>query len=155
MPLNKDDKEPQSNIVFGDESIPKVQSTDHLGIHRQTNGRPDITFKVQLGRRTMYSMIGAGVYGGSGLSPVVSAHLWKTFVIHRVIYGLEVLSYTLSDLHCLERMQRDMLRKIQSLSMSKASVAVNFLHGVRPVEQELDLRRLTLLCSVLYSDGTL
>ena len=90
VPLNKDDKESQSNIVFGDEAIPKVQSTVHLGIHRQTNGRPDITHKVQLGRRTMYSMMGAGVYGGSGLSPVVSAHLWKTYVIPRVIYGLEV-----------------------------------------------------------------
>ena len=99
--------------------------------------------------------MGAGVYGGSGLSPVVSAHLWKTYAIPRVIYGLEVLSYTLSDLQCLERMQRDMLRKIQSLSKSTASVAVNCLLGVRPVEQELDLRRLTLLCSVLYSDGTL
>ena len=73
--MNKDDKESQSNIVFGDEAIPKVQSTGHLGIHRQTNGRPDITHKVQLVRRTMYSMMGAGVYGGSGLSPVVSAHL--------------------------------------------------------------------------------
>ena len=50
----------------------------------------------------MYSLMGAGVYGGSGLSPVVSAHLWKTYVIPRVIYGLEVLSYTLSDLQCLE-----------------------------------------------------
>ena len=49
VPLNKDDKESQSNIVFGDEAIPKVQSTVHLGIHRQTNGRPDITHKVQLG----------------------------------------------------------------------------------------------------------
>ena len=38
---------------------------------------------------------------------------------------------------------------------STASVAVNCLLGVRPVEQELDLWRLTLLCSVLYSDGTL
>ena len=38
---------------------------------------------------------------------------------------------------------------------STASVAVNCLLGVRPVEQELDLRKLTLLCSVLYSDGTL
>ena len=81
-------------------------------------------------------MMGAGVYGGSGLSPVVSAHLWKTYVTPRVIYGLEVLSYTLSDLQCLERMQRDMLRKIQSLSKSTTSVAVNCLLRVRPVEQE-------------------
>ena len=31
--------------------------------------------KVQLGRRTMYSLMGAGVCGGSGLNAAVSAHL--------------------------------------------------------------------------------
>ena len=53
LPLNKDDKDSQTDIRFGDKSIPKIQSTVHLGIHRQTNGRPDVTQKVQLGRRTL------------------------------------------------------------------------------------------------------
>ena len=88
MPLNQDDKDSQTDIRFGDKSIPKVQSTVHLGIHRQTNGRPDVTQKVQLGRRTLLSMMGAGIYGGPGLSPVVYVHLWKTFMIPCVKYGL-------------------------------------------------------------------
>ena len=102
----------------------------------------------------MYSLMGAGIYGGSGLNPVVSAHLWKMYVIPRVIYGLEVLSCTLSDVQSLERLQRDMLRR-QSLPRSTATAAVNCLLGIRPIEQELDLRRFTLLCSVLYTNGTL
>ena len=32
---------------------------------------------------------------------------------------------------------------------------MNCLLGIRPIGQELDLRRLTLLCSVLFTDGTL
>ena len=48
-----------------------------------------------------------------------------------------------------------MLRRIQSLPRSTATAEVNCLLGIRPIEQELDLRRLTLLCSVLYTGGTL
>ena len=86
---------------------------------------------------------------------MVSAHLWKIYVIPRVIYGLEVLSCTLSDVQCLVRLQRDMLRRIPSLPRLTATVAVHCMLGIRPIEQELDLRRLTLFCSVLYTDGTL
>ena len=52
-------------------------------------------------------------------------------------------------------MQCDLLRRIQSLHRSTATAAVNCLLGIRPIEQELDLRRLTWLCSVLYTDDTL
>ena len=62
----------------------------------------------------MYSIMGAGVCGGSGLNPIVSSHLWKIYVVPRVLYGLEILSLTLDDVTALERLQREMLRKIQS-----------------------------------------
>ena len=54
--------------MFGDEAIPKAHSTVNLGIHRQVNDRPAITKNVRLGRRTIYSLMGACVYGGSVLS---------------------------------------------------------------------------------------
>ena len=78
--------------------------------------------------------MGAGVYGGSGLNLVVPAHLWKIYVIPRVIYGLEVLSCALSDVQFLERLQRDMLRRIQSLPRSMVTAAVNCLLCIRPTE---------------------
>ena len=154
VPMNKDDKDPES-VMYGEEPISKVQSAVHLGVHMESTGRPDIQKKVQLGRRTMYSMMGAGVCGGSGLNPIVSSHLWKIYVVPRVLYGLEILSLTLADLTALERLQREMLRKLQSLTRSIATVAVTCLLGIRPLENELDLRRLTLLCNVLFTDGTL
>ena len=103
----------------------------------------------------MYSMMGAGVYGGSGLNPIVSSHLWKIYMVPRVLYGLEILPLTLADITALERLQREMLRKLQSLTRNTATVAVTCLLGIRPLENELDLRRLTLLCNVLFTDGTL
>ena len=134
VPLNKDDKDSQCDIKFGDESISKVQNTAHLGIHRQSSGRPDIMQEVQLGRCTMYSLMSAGVFSSYHLNPVVSAHLWKINVIPRVVYGLEVLSCTLSDVQSLERLQRDMLRRIQSLPRNMATAAVNCLLCIRPTE---------------------
>ena len=69
--------------MFGDEATPEAHSTVNLGIHRQVNDRPAITKNIQLGRRTIYSLMGACVYGGSGLSASVEdicdslCHLWS------------------------------------------------------------------------------
>ena len=50
-------------IKYGNESIKKANYTVHLGVERSKTGRPDVGKKIQLGRRTMYSLMGAGVYG--------------------------------------------------------------------------------------------
>ena len=92
----------------------------HLGVERSKTGRPDVKKKVQLGRRTMYSLMGAGVYGGSGLSPMVSTHLWKIYALSRVLYGLEVQTCLQSDIQTMEQLQRSMLRRIQSFPNSTA-----------------------------------
>ena len=87
VPLNKDDRLTVWHKVWRWIYF-KGSEYCHLGIHRQSSGIPAIMQKVQLGRRTMYSLMGAGVYGSSGLNRVVSAHLWKIYVIPQVMYGL-------------------------------------------------------------------
>ena len=149
------DSQSEVEIRYGNEPIKKVKSTVHLGVECSKTGRPDGKKKVQLGRRTMYSLMGAGVYGSSGLNPMVSAHLWKIYALPRVLYGLEVQTCLQSDIQTMEQLQRSMLRRIQSFPNSTAIPALYCLLGVRPLEQELDLRRLTLLANVLYTDGTL
>ena len=59
----------------------------------------------------MYSLMGAGAYGNSGLNPLVSSKTWKTFALPRMLYGLEV--YNLRQL--LDSVQREILRRIQCL----------------------------------------
>ena len=86
---------------------------------------------------------------------MVSAHLWKIYVLPRVLYGLEVQTCLQSDIQIIEQLQRSMLRRIQSFPSSTAIPALYCLLGVRPLEQELDVRRLTLLANQLYTDGTL
>ena len=149
------DSQSEAEIRYGNEPIKKVKSAVHLGVERSKTGRPNVKKKVQLGRRTMYSLMGAGVYGGPGLNPMVSAPLWKIYALPRVLYGLEVQTCLQSDIQNMEQLQMSMLRRIQSFPNSTAIPALYCLLGVRPLEQELDLRRLTLLANVLYTDGTL
>ena len=149
------DSQSEVEIRCGNEPIKKVKSTVLLGVERSKTDRPDVKKKVHLGPRTMYSLMGAGVYGGSGLNPMVSAQLWKIYALPRVLYGLEVHTCLQSDIQTMEQLQMSMLRRIQSFLNSTAIPALDCLLGVRPLEQELNLRRLTLLANVLYTDGTL
>ena len=71
--------------------------------------------------------MGKSVYGGSGLWLVVL----RIYVVHRVLYGLEMLSCTQSDIQALERLQRAIMRKVKSLPSNTATAAVTCLLGVR------------------------
>ena len=70
-------------------------------------------------------------------------------------HGSEVQTCLQSDILAMEQLQRYILRRIQSLPNNTAIPALYCLLGIRPLEQELDLCRLSLLANVLYTDGTL
>ena len=99
------------------------------------DGSVHIAAKVQTGRRTMYALMGAGAYGCSGVAPPLVAHLWKTYALPRMTYGLEVFELSAKDTRQLERFQRITLRHIQNFPVNTALTAVYGLLGVRPMEQ--------------------
>ena len=89
------------------------------------------------------------------MTPPLVANLWKTYALSRMVYGLEVFNLSNKDILQLEQIQRTVLRQIQSFPINTSLVAVYGLLGFRPIEQELDLRKLTFLGSVLLNKGTL
>ena len=74
----------------------QVQHATHLGIHRDSSDKANITEKVNLGRRTAYSLLGAGLHCGYGQKQSVCGELWTTDVV--LLYGLEVLELTGNDI---------------------------------------------------------
>ena len=142
-------------VTLDGEQIPSVLETVHLGIDRNTRSLVDIKKKLQLGRRTLYSLMGAGAYGNSGLNPPVSFHMWKIFTLPRMLYGLEVSNLRCSDTVQLESLQRSILQRLQCLPNNTANVVVYCLLGARPVKQEIDYRKLSLLASILYTENTI
>ena len=59
------------------------------------------------------------------------------------------------DVLQLEQLQCAFMKRIQCLPINTATSAAYGLLGIRPVQQELDLRKLTLLGSVLHNKNTL
>ena len=100
-------------------------------------------------------MPGAGAFGSSGVAPPLVAHLWKIYALPRMIYGLEVFSLSTDDIMQLEQLQRKVIRQIQSFPINTALTAVYGLLGIRPIEQELDIRKLVLLGNVFLNKDSL
>ena len=98
----------------------------------------------------MYSLMGAGVYGDSGLNPVVSAHLWKIYVIPRVIYSWRSC-LTPYLMYSLSRGCRVICSEEYCLYCSGELFAWYSPHWTRARPE----KTLSLLCSVLSTGGTL
>ena len=84
----------------------------YLEIVRNTSRKVDTEGKITLGRKTAYSLMGAGLNGGSGLKTSQNGHIWTTFVIPRLLYGLETQLLKPKDVEILENFQRKCLKQI-------------------------------------------
>ena len=76
--------------------LPTPDCTTHLGIERYDDRPMHDAFiyaRINLARRAAYSLMGVGFHGLNGLSPKVSRHIYiyMTFVIPRLLYGLEAI----------------------------------------------------------------
>jgi hypothetical protein len=81
---------------------------------RNTNESIDIDKMIQTGRQTLYSLFGAGLHGRNGLNPKIAKHIWSTYVIPRLIYGLEIQHVTDTQIQKLNQFQ---IRVTQTATM--------------------------------------
>ncbi|CAC5411757.1 unnamed protein product [Mytilus coruscus] len=107
----------------------------------------NIKERIQIARRTQYALMGSGVHGTNGLNPAISYQIYKTYVIPRLTYGLEVLPLTKSNIEELEIFHRKNLRHLQSLPERTSNAVVLLLLGALPIEAEIHKRQLSLLYS--------
>ena len=81
----------------GKELNTPTSATD-LGIKRDTYStfgvKEVVSERIQTARKTVYVLIGAGLYGLNGINPIMSIHMIKCFVIHRLLYGIDVIRLT-------------------------------------------------------------
>ena len=77
--------------------------------------------------------------------------IFQCFVIPRLLFGLEVLPITQTQLNLLSKFYVDNLKRFQSLPMRTANCAVYLLLGALPVQAELHKRQLSLLYNVMVT----
>ena len=125
-----------------------LNSAKHLGIERNPNNTPDVYSRIQTARKTVYALLGSGLHGKNGISPIISFHMWSTLVIPRLLHGIELLNIRKTDIDTLERYQRKFLKQIQTLPERTASVAVLTLLGAKTIEAQIDTRIITTFLKI-------
>ena len=113
---------------------PQVTSTTHMGMPRSTVkfSPEEVTMNIQKARRSMYSLMPAGLHGENGLDPLTAMHVFQIYVLPVLLYGLEVAVPSKTNLDILERFLRTSLKQILSLPTSTVSPAVYILTGILP-----------------------
>jgi hypothetical protein len=137
--------------VMNDNKLKITNQSEHLGVIRadKNETKANIETNIQTARRTKYALMGSGFHGTNGLHPQISYKIYKTYVIPKLIYGLEILPLNKENMEQLEVFHRKCLRHIQSLPDRTSNSAVLLLLGALPIEAEIHKRQLSLLYSTL------
>ena len=134
---------------IGKDTIESSTSTTHLGLLREDDNKFDIRPKIQTARKTMYSLMGAGLHGRRGLNPLTSFKIWECFGLPRATYGLESVKLAKKDVDSLEKYQRGLLRQLQSLPDRCANIPVYTLLGAKPIKVVLDIKALSFFGNMI------
>ena len=137
-------------MQLGSNPMPFVDSITHLGIDRsmRSSNSKTINNRVSTATNTMYALMPCGLYGENGLSPHASRKIITSYVLPRLIYGLESLVLSKTELLTLERAYKQLLRTLLTLREGTADEAVYFLIGLPPLEAELDIRILSIFGNI-------
>ena len=138
---------------IGDDDMQTTPTFTHLGlIWKEGKSNPDIESRIKTARRTVYALMGTGLHGTNGLSPAVSAHIIKIYVIPRLLYGLEAGILSKKQREDLGMYHKNLLRRIQGLPRSTATEAIYLLLGELPIDAEIDIRILTLYGAICRAE---
>ena len=146
--LYADKKRDGQKWKIGDATIDEVEETTHIGINRNWRNKNDVDNRIQKGRRTLYSLIGAGLHGKNGISPTVSHKIYTTFSRPRITYGLEAVTLLQMEKDKLEKFERKFLKQIQGLPDKCATVATYALLGTIPITAQIEKNVLTTFFNI-------
>lgn len=138
-------------FALGDAALDSPPEVTHLGILRQPNKFSPTDFihdKISTARGALYSLMGSGMHGSNGLAVPALRHIYTVFVIPRLLYGLESVVVTTSQLELLNSFHRKILKQLQSLPEKTATPAVHMLIGIPPLTALLHIRILTFAAAI-------
>ncbi|CAG2189456.1 unnamed protein product [Mytilus edulis] len=145
----------QKAYTLGEKQINRVDKLKHLGITRNVKSKVNTDERLKTGRQTIYALLGSGLHARTGMCPLVLYKIWKTYVVPRYLYGLEVQICTKADIYELEKLQRKLFRQFLSLPERTASSALYILLGAEPVETVLDRNMLSLFLTISRLDNAI
>lgn len=144
------------NWSLGHNDILITNNGVHLGIIRAVKNELTINVdeRISCARKSLYSLIGTGVHGTNGLLPSQCLSMYNTYVLPRLLYGLEIFILRQKDLSLLEHFHINFLRSIQAIPTRTSKSITHLLVGCRTITAELHLRQLSLLGCIIRSQNS-
>ena len=124
-------------------------SATHLGIRRDILSKFGVKYvvsdRVQTARKTVYALMGARLYGLNEINPTISVHMFKCFVIPRLLYELDVIRLTKADVTQLSSYYIQLLKHNQHNRMlSVYDFSRNIVDKKESMEYKIAFRQLAL-----------
>ena len=91
-------------------------SAVHLGVTRSGIKEVELNIeeRIKCARRTKYGLLGTGFHGTNGIDPITAYQIYKTYiymyVLPRLLYGLEILPLTRTQINLLGGFHRKSIR---------------------------------------------
>ena len=121
----------------------------HLGLTwKSGTTAPDVNDNIKKARRAAYSLLRIGLHGIDGLDPASSHKIIQTYVVPRLLHGLDATILGQQEIKLLEQFYKRLLRQIQTLPENTATEAIYLLLGAIPIENQLHRRVLNLFGNI-------
>jgi hypothetical protein len=143
---------------LGPQEIPLTDHFTHLGIERYSDCLTSDDFledRVKLARRTVYALMGTGLHGINGVSPQSIKKMLNTYVIPRLIFGLEAMILTDKQKEYLDKYFRNLLKQLLSLPKCAGNESTYLLMGMPPIQAILDIRTLLFFGTIARQKDSL
>ena len=92
--------------------------------------------------------MGTGYHGGNGISPAYTIAVYRTYVLPRLMFGLEGIVLKDKQVRWLDEFHRKTLRELQTLPPRTAKCAIHLMSGMPTLECLLDIQIAMLMCAV-------
>ncbi|CAC5382256.1 unnamed protein product [Mytilus coruscus] len=131
--------------TLGKATLPTSKKATHIGICRTDDDSCKATIDENLkkARRTLYSLMGVGLYGENGLDSQTSMSIMNTYIIPIMLYGLEIVIPRGRCLETLNIQFKKILKQLLSLPKTVADPVIYIISGMLPVEAQIDVKILT------------
>ena len=92
-----------------------TSSYTHIGVERNTEHGPVSDAAIATARKTLYSLMGAGLHGYNGVNPKVGIKMWNIYVKPRMLFSLESQKASKGDRAALNQYYKVFLKRIMQL----------------------------------------
>ena len=129
----------------------------HVRICRSADtGETAVAENVKKVRRTLYSLMSAGLHDENGLDPQTSLHLYQIYILPVQLYGIEVVFPRPKFMEVLDKFNKQNLKHLFPLPVLEVDPAIYLLSGTLPIEAVIYHRVMTFFGNIsLLSDSSI